>query len=77
MTLEEMLAIEAKIYVAMAEIDYDLRSWHAWFYSPSRGVRRAMLAWPYTFGSGFRKGVRDAQAALAAFSAEVHHDSSS
>ena len=33
MTLEEMLALEAQIYVAMAEIDYDLREWYrTWVY---------------------------------------------
>lgn len=74
MTLEEMLVLEAKIYVALAEIDYELASWHAWFYSPSRMVIRAMLDWPYKFGSGFRKGVRDVQAAFSSFGYEVHND---
>lgn len=27
MTLEEMLRLEAKCYVALAEVDYDIRKW--------------------------------------------------
>lgn len=43
MTLEEMLVMEAKIYIALAEIDYELRAWSARHYSPSRAMMRAMI----------------------------------
>lgn len=76
LTVQESLDLEAQIYVALAEIDYELRSWHAWFYSPSRSVVRNTLDWSYKFGSGFRKGVRDAQIALSSLGAEIHHDRS-
>ena len=33
MTLEEMLALEARIYVAMAEIEFELKEWYySWVY---------------------------------------------
>jgi len=49
MTLEEKLILEAKIYVAMSEIDHDLRMWHRRHYSPSLAAQRSMLEVPYRF----------------------------
>lgn len=43
MELEELLELEAKCYVALAEIDYDLIRWHRRHYSPSLAINRSML----------------------------------
>ncbi len=65
MTLEEKLALEARIYVAMAEIDYDLKSWHQWFYSPSRSISRSGV----DVGFRFRLALKRAQLQMEALSA--------
>ncbi len=54
MDLEEMLELEAKCYVAMAEIDYDLIRWHRRHYSPSLAINRSMIDATYKMGQTMR-----------------------
>lgn len=77
MTEDEWLDLYYKMEASVRELDWNLSKWHLWFYSPTRALLRAepLLAW--AMNSGFRKGVRDAQAAFSVFGGQVHRDRSS
>lgn len=54
MELEELLKLEAKCYVALAEIDYDLVRWHRRHYSPSLAMARGILHNEWSFRRSMR-----------------------
>lgn len=70
MDLEEMLALEAKCYVAMSEIDYDLIRWHRRHYSPSKAMARGILHNQWSINRALntmRRAARDANVATQGY----------